>query len=81
MKVRHEFIAWGLCPEDEAPDRYEIIVETTKLLLVESIKKQTMQLLSVPIYQEDFTEKLASQIGASITTICTHSEVKTTCIS
>ena len=81
MNARHEFTAWGQCPKDDAPDRYEITVRSSQLVMVEDILAATKDLLSAPIFQEAFTDQLASKLGANVTTVCTHSGVKTTCDS
>jgi len=81
MIARHELTAWGQCPVDGAPDRYEITVRSSRVVMVEDILAAADGLLSKPIYQEAFTDQLASKLGAGVTTVCIHSGVKTTCDS
>lgn len=78
MIVKHEFVLIGRCPVDDAVDVYEVTVTTSKMIAVERILLAA-NALEFPAFQEDVTTRLAATTGCSVTTVCHHSGVKTTC--
>jgi hypothetical protein len=77
--VTHEFTASCRCPVDQGPDHYEVRIETGREIAVETILAAAQALAETAQFQERFTQSLARQIGARVTTIGYHSGVKTTC--
>jgi hypothetical protein len=78
MNVVHELMFSRRCPVDDAQDRYELLVEATWLVKVEDILA-AVKALPEKAFQEELTTKLAAKLGCRVTTIGTHSGVKTTC--
>ncbi len=78
MKITHEFRMVGKCPVDDAQDFYEVTVSTDKMIPVERILLAA-RALEFPDFQESVTAKLAAAIQCTVTTVCYHSGVKTTC--
>jgi len=80
MRVIHELIFLRQCPVDDAQDRYELFVETTRTVKVEDILA-AIEALPEKAFQEDITAALAAKLGCRVTTIGYHSGIKTTCTS
>jgi hypothetical protein len=78
MNVKHELTIYGKCPVDESMDRYEITIETNRIVMVEDILNAAQDLPS-PVFQEIATMFLAQRLGCRVTTVGYHSGVKTTC--
>lgn len=78
MNVTHELTFARRCPVNDALDRYELRVETTRLVKVEDILA-AVDALPEKAFQEDITTTLAAKLGCQVTTIGYHSGVKTTC--
>lgn len=79
MKVWHELSCRCLCPVNGEPDVYLIIIETDTVIKVEDILDAAAKLSAMRLFQEEFTERLARSIGATLTTVGFHTGVKTTC--
>ena len=79
MITTHELTAKCTCPVDDGPDSYAVTVETQVDIAVEDILAATATLKGEKIFQEEFTRRLARQLGAAVTTVGYHSGVRTTC--
>jgi hypothetical protein len=79
MITRYELRILARCPVDEGNDVYECVVESSRTIKVEDILSAVEGFKAQPIFQEELTETLARQLGATVTTIGFHSGVKTTC--
>lgn len=83
MKVRHRLRATGTCPNNGLADHYTITVYCDRVIPCEEIVAAVDGLLAVPIYQEDFTRRLADRLGCTVKTRCRHPEggrVLTECV-
>jgi len=80
MRVTHELTFNRQCPVDDAQDRYELCVETTRTVKVEDILA-AIEALPEKAFQEEITAALAAKLGCRVTTVGYHSGVKTTCVS
>lgn len=78
MHVTHELTFARTCPVNDALDRYELRVETNRMVKVEDILA-AIEALPEKAYQEELTLKLAAQLGCVVTTVGYHSGIKTTC--
>lgn len=80
MRVTHEFKLTARCPVDATFDTYIVTVETDHQIDVEHILKTAASCHSTEeyIYQEDLTQRLATQLELPVTTRGTHSAVVTT---
>ena len=78
MIVTHELTFSRQCPVDSAQDLYELRVETTRTIKVESILA-AVAALPKKAFQEEITTTLAAALGCRVTTIGFHKGVKTTC--
>lgn len=67
------------CPVDGSADRYDLVVETERVVPVEHIFEAIDTATREPIFQEDLTRALADLLGCRVVTVGTHSGVKTTC--
>lgn len=79
MIIAHELTAQCTCPVDNGPDTYAVRIETGRVVKVENILAAVAALRTETIFQEEFTERLARQLGARVTTVGYHSGVRTTC--
>lgn len=81
MRTRHEFRLDGMCPVDESTDRYDVVVETSRLISVEKILEVAREVAArEPAYQEEITREIANRlVGVKVTTTGVHSGVTTTC--
>lgn len=77
MKVRHSLQAPGRCPIDGAVDVYKIVVETDRVIFVETILAKVKALTAEPISQENLTMALAGELRARVFSTCVHSGVHT----
>jgi hypothetical protein len=79
MRVSHYFSANGTCPVNAQKDEYQIVVslhgdcyDSEPVTTVEQIRAACDDLLSTPIFQEDFTRALAGRFLAHVVTLCRH---------
>lgn len=79
MKVVHQFFVAVRCPVDDAVDIYEVVVETDRVVKVEEILKASEKQASSPAFQEEYTQRLANDLGTKVVTTGRHSGVDTTC--
>ena len=79
MLTTHELVATCTCPIDSGPDTHAVTVETRTDIPVETILVATESLKVEKVFQEEFTRRLARQLGAQVTTVGWHSGVRTTC--
>lgn len=79
MKCSYEFFAVGKCPEDGSDDPYRVVIEADHMIPVESILEQSAAILADPIFQEDYTARLAGWLGARVSTSGNHKGVQTKC--
>ena len=79
MLVRHSLTITAACPVDQKPDRYEAVVECTRVVKVEDILSAVQRFTAAPMFQEELTQELARVLGAKVTTTGFHSGVKTVC--
>jgi NADPH-dependent 7-cyano-7-deazaguanine reductase QueF len=79
LLVRHHLTITAACPVDGKPDRYEAVVECSRVLKVEDILAVVEALKGQKVFQEQLTQELARAIGAKVTTTGYHSGVKTVC--
>jgi NADPH-dependent 7-cyano-7-deazaguanine reductase QueF len=79
MITTHEFTAQCTCPIDKGPDTYAVRIETDRVIEVEAILAAVAALRSEVMFQEEYTTRLARQVGARVTTVGYHSGVRTTC--
>ena len=80
--TKHEFEATAICPVDGSTDRYQVTVQTVDDVHVEVLLDAAKALSDKRIIQEEFTRQLFAAIcnhGVVITTVGTHSGVRTTC--
>lgn len=80
MITTHELVVRAICPVDGTEDVYDVRIDAgSKLIPVELILEQAQIATEVPVYQEGLTAALAGALGARVTTVGTHSDVKVTC--
>ena len=85
MTTTHTLYAFGVCPENKARDCYKITVRVTdndnggEPLLVETIQREALSILSEPIHQETLTRASAESLLAAVETECRHGDVLTVC--
>jgi hypothetical protein len=80
MKSVYRFKIWGRCPVDGSVDEYDVeVVVDGGFWPVEEILKKAKAITAKPIFQEPFTQLLAMDLQASVTTTGVHSGVHTTC--
>jgi GTP cyclohydrolase I len=77
--TRHELEIRATCPVDGSEDVYECVVETARIVPVETILDEVKIATKHPLYQEELTRKLADALCTKVTTVGTHSNVRTTC--
>lgn len=80
--TKHEFVAKALCPVNGSVDVYAVTVQTVFDVKVEDILAAAKIMEGERIFQEDFTRRLFSALsafGVIVTTVGTHSGVRTTC--
>lgn len=77
MKVEHTLTVTAMCPMDDRPDSYEVVVEAGRVVPVERILEVAASFAERKIFQEDLTEELARAIGARVTSYGWHSKVRT----
>lgn len=75
----HRFRTTAVCPVDQSTDIYDVTVEVSGLLPVEDIHA-ALRSVEQPIYQEDLTNLLATELNARVTTVGMHSGIETTCV-
>lgn len=83
MKVRHRLRATGTCPANGLPDEYHVSVYCNRMISCEEVVAAVDGLLAVPIFQEEFTCRLADRLGCTVKTRCRHLEggrVTTECV-
>lgn len=78
MIVRHELTMRRSCPVNGGRDTYQVTIESTRLIHVETILA-AVSVIPETTFQEDATEALASSLDCTVTTVGYHSGVKTTC--
>jgi hypothetical protein len=81
MITTHELWTQCTCPVDQSTDTYLVQVQTTRMLPVEEILAAARALREVAIFQEEYTQRLARQLGARVTTLGYHSGVRTRCVA
>lgn len=79
MITKHEVTARCACPKDSGNDTYSVVIETTRVITVEDIRKELDRLSFLKMYQEDFTISLARGLGARVMSAGEHSGIRTTC--
>jgi hypothetical protein len=77
MRVTHSLTVRAICPVDQKPDVYTLIVRTTGLLPVEKILEAVESLTKVPTFQEDLTQALHRALACEVETQGSHSGVFT----
>lgn len=83
MQVRHRLRATGTCPNNGLPDDYVIAVHCDRVVPCEEVVAAVDGLLTVTVFQEDFTQPLAERLGCTVKTCCRHLEggrVLTECV-
>ncbi len=76
MLVKHYLTVTAECPVDGKPDRYEAVIECSRIVKVEDIL--ALAVLG-KMFQEDATQHIARSLGVKVTTTGYHSGVKTVC--
>ena len=79
MKVKHTLEIKARCPVNDGQDTYRLTVTVDRLVKVEDILEAVRKLTAEPIFQEDLTRRLASELAASVHTTGRHGEVETEC--
>jgi hypothetical protein len=80
MHVQHKTTIHAQCPENDGWDYYEVVVETSKIIPVESITSAFDEVRGQKMYQEELTDRLAlgvsqciaDRVDVKITTRGTH---------
>lgn len=83
MRVRHVLHAVGICPSNGLRDNYLVTVYAREFISCEKMHWRIIDLLATPIFQEDFTQSLANDLGCKVKTTCRHlhgGSVLTDCI-
>lgn len=82
MTTVHAMTASGTCPHGGADDYIvEVFPPDNTVLFAEKVTQYVDSLLRQPIYQEEFTVRLANQLRCRVRTKCGHvgGRVQTTC--
>ena len=80
MLVNHTLTASALCPVNGARDVYEVTLQLTGLVHVETIIAKIADFAPLRMYQEDLTQALADAFNCTVESVGFHSGVKTRCI-
>ena len=80
MKVEHTTEVVALCPIDNLPDVYTLIVRSSRIVKVEDILAAAAPLASERLFQEDLTQRLHRVLACEVETIGHHSGVRTRAI-
>lgn len=80
MLVHHTLTAPSLCPINGARDVYEVTLQLTELVPVETILAKVADFATLRIYQEDLTQALADAFNCTVESVGFHSGVTTRCI-
>jgi len=78
LTVVHQLRAVATCPVDQTLDVYDVTIETGRVIPVETILETVAALADREIFQEDLTVYLAKELRCTVTTVGTHSGVRTT---
>lgn len=80
MKVQHRLQMKAICPVDQRPDCYEMLVRAQRLVKVEDILTAVAKVTTEATYQEDLTQALSRELAAEVETRGWHSGVETVVI-
>ena len=80
MNCEYSLEAVALCPVDNLPDVYRVIVRSARCIPVETILKAVADLRNSPMFQEEFTQSLHRTLAAEVETVGYHSGVCTRCV-
>ena len=81
MLCLYEIPVVAICPVDQSTDVYEAVFESAAPIMVEKIRAAVQEWRSRAEIQEAITQALADAVGCKVTTIGSHSTVKTTIIA
>lgn len=78
MKATHREMIHARCPVEPVWDYYEVEVIADQLVRVETVRAAVAAEAGKETYQEDLTQRLATAIGARVTTTGMHRTTRTT---
>lgn len=78
MLCKYEFDCEGSCPNDPSlKNRYHVTVTARTMIQIEDLLRGVAEITREPIFQENFTARLAQMFQAKVDTTGEHSGVKT----
>ena len=76
MQNKYTLRVVALCPKDHGLDVYGCEVTSAQLIECERINEVVSKLKDQKIFQEDLTDKMARELGATVRTVGWHSNIK-----
>jgi hypothetical protein len=77
VRVEHTCEVVARCPVDHQLDVYTLTVRAARVIKVEDILAVARELADVPMFQEEFTDRVHRALGCEVETVGHHSGVRT----